>query len=155
MPDSRRAWAVWFALLTSTTVVLSLAVLTPLYPVDVQAAIRWAFAPVCHQIPARSPHIGGVPIAICDRCTGIYVGVVGGVAVMGWGRTIWQVLGSRGRYLLVGSLVPLGLDWAGPVLGLWTNVPYSRAITGFVFGIVAASFVTDRLLRRVERTAST
>lgn len=149
-----RVRLVWFALLASSALVFSLAVLAPFFPVEVQAAIRWAFAPACHQIPARSLHIHGVPIAICDRCTGIYFGVVVGVAGTGWFRSFWAAVGARARYLLVGSLVPLGVDWLGPVLGLWSNDPISRAVTGLVFGVVAASFLTDRLLRKVARTGA-
>lgn len=145
---------VWFGLLASTTFVLSVAVLTPLFPVEVQSVLRWAFAPVCHQLPARSPHIGGLPIAICDRCTGIYAGVVLGVLIAQWTRPLWGTLGAHRPYVLIGSVIPVGLDWIGPMLGLWNNVPQSRALTGFAFGIVAASFVTDRLLQKAVRSAS-
>lgn len=145
---------VWFGLLASTTFVLSVAVLTPLFPVEVQAVLRWAFAPVCHQLPARSPHIAGLPIAICDRCTGIYVGVVLGVLIAQWTKPLWGALGARRPYVLIGSVIPVGLDWVGPVVGVWSNVPQSRALTGFVFGIVAASFVTDRLLQKAVGAAS-
>lgn len=149
-----RTQLVWLALLAGTSLVFSAAVLTPFFPAEVQAAVRWAFAPACHQLPARSLHLGGAPMAICDRCTGIYLGVVLGVAGTGWGRSGWKALGWYSRYVLLGAAVPLGLDWVGPVVGLWANGPYSRAITGLVFGVVAASFVTDRILRRVRKEVS-
>lgn len=148
----QRARYIWWGLLAATSGVLILAFLPPVLSAEFQAAVRASFASVCHQIPSRSPHIGGVPIAICDRCTGIYVGLVIGVIGTGWGRGLWQRLGSHGRFLLLGSLIPLGVDWIGPILGVWSNVPISRASTGFVFGSIAASFVTDRLLRKVART---
>lgn len=151
MPGQYHARLVWVFLLTATGFIFAAAVLTPFFPLEVQAAVRWAFAPACHQLPGRSPHIAGVPIAICDRCAGIYFGVFMGVGILPWGSSLWRRMGSGGRYVLLGSLIPLGLDWVGPVLGLWNNVPYSRALTGLLFGIVAASYVTDRLIRHVPR----
>ena len=148
-----RTRIVWYGLLAGTSGLLLLALLPPFLPAEMQGVVRGCFASVCHQMPSRSPHIGGVPIAICDRCSGIYLGVVLGVAVTRWGRSLWTVLGRQGRYLLLGSLVPLGVDWVAPVVGLWQNGPISRALTGLLFGIVAASYVTDRVLRRTTRAA--
>lgn len=150
----RRTRLIWYGLLGGTGGVLLLALLPPFLPAEMQGVVRRCFAPVCHQLPSRSPHIGGVPIAICDRCSGIYLGLVVGVVVTGWGRSLWAALGQHGHYLLLGTLVPLGVDWIGPMLGLWSNGPISRALTGFLFGVVAASYVTNQLLRRVARTSS-
>ena len=151
-----RTRLVWYGLLVGTSGVLLFALLPPFLPVEMQRVVRRGFASVCHQMPGRSPHIGGGPIAICDRCSGIYLGLVVGASrlLSGGGEGLWAVLGRHGRYLLLGSLVPISLDWAGPVLGLWGNGPVSRALTGLLFGTVAASYVTDRLLRRVARTAA-
>ncbi len=154
MVDMRRVQRLWWALLAGTGSLFVLALLPPFLPVEMQAVTRQCFASVCHQWPSRSPQIGGVPIALCDRCSGIYLGLVVGVAATGWGRFPWRTLGGHGRYLLLGAVVPLGLNWMGPVLGLWGNGPFSRALTGLLFGGIAASYVTDRLLRRITRTAS-
>lgn len=154
MSRGYRPRIVWWALLAATTGVLVLAMLPPVLPAEMAAVVRGCFGPVCHQIPARSPHFGGVPVAICDRCVGIYGGLVIGVLVTGWGDGLWQMVGTQGRYVLLGSLVPLGIDWGAPVLGLWSSFPASRAVTGFVFGSIAASYVTHRLLRRLARTPS-
>jgi len=149
----RRPRLVWYVLLASTSGMLLLAVLPPFLPSGAQAVVRDCLAPVCHQIPSRSPHLYGVPLAICDRCTGIYLGLVLGVAVTGWGQGLWAELGRHGRYVLLGSLAPLSIDWIGPVLGLWSNGPVSRALTGLLFGSIAASYVTDRVLRKASSEA--
>jgi uncharacterized membrane protein len=138
-------------MLAAVVTVLAGALSPPLLSPTWRAAMMHVFSPVCHQIPVRSPVLGGVQIAICDRCTGIYLGLVIGVATVGWGRGIWRAIGRHDRYLLLGSLVPAGIDWLGPILGLWGNGPVSRALTGMLFGIVAASFVADRLLTRLRR----
>lgn len=150
----RRRRLLWYGLLAGTASLFVLALLPPFLPVEMQSVVRQCFGPVCHQLPSRSPKIGGVPIAVCDRCSGIYLGLVVGVSATGWGRYPWRALGRHGRYLLLGAVVPLGLNWVGPVLGLWSNGPLGRALTGLLFGVVAASYVTDQLLRRVARTNS-
>ncbi|MEF8864515.1 MAG: DUF2085 domain-containing protein [Salinibacter sp.] len=151
--NRRRVRLVWYGLLAITSGVLALAMLPPVLSAPLQAVVRDGFAPVCHQMPARSLHVGGVPVALCDRCTGIYVGLVLGVAGTGWGSDLWGMIGAYGRYVFLGAIVPVGLDWAGPLLHLWENGPASRILTGLLFGIVAASYVTIRLLRRKARAS--
>jgi uncharacterized membrane protein len=141
--------------LAITSGVFVLAMLPPFLPVGLGAVVRQGFASVCHQLPGRSPHLGGGAVALCDRCTGIYFGLVLGVAGTGWGHGGWAALGQYDRYVLLGALVPLALDWAGPLLQCWENGPISRALTGLLFGGVAASYVTARLLRRSTRAFRT
>jgi uncharacterized membrane protein len=143
-------------MLTATTMLLATALSTPLWSAEGRAAVMHLFTPVCHQIPVRSPFLGGVQLALCDRCMGIYLGLVVGVATVTLTHHLWRRIGSYDRYLFLGSLVPMGIDWGGPVLGLWAGGPASRALTGLAFGVVAASFVADRVLRQAfrEREAS-
>jgi len=148
-----RAHVLRHGLLAATSSIFLLALLPPLLPVELQSVVRQCFGSVCHQWPGRSPQIGGVHIALCDRCIGIYLGLVIGAAT-GEGRFLWRTLGGHERYLLLGAVVPIGLDWIGPVLGLWANGALSRALTGLLFGTIAASYVADRLLRRVARAKS-
>ena len=139
---------VWRGLLVVTSAVFGVALSTPLLSPAGRALVMHLFSPVCHQIPVRSPFLDGVQIAICDRCAGIYLGLILGVATVWGGHRLWQRAGRYDRYLLLGSLVPMGIDWIGPLLGLWPNMPTTRALTGLIFGLVAASFVADRLLWR-------
>lgn len=145
---SRHRRLVWSGLLAVTSLVFGAALSTPLWSPGGRAVVMNLFAPVCHQIPMRSPFLGGVQIAICDRCAGIYLGLVLGVATVWGARRLWQWAGRYDRYLLLSSLVPMGIDWVGPLLGLWPNAAPSRALTGLIFGLIAASFVADRLLWR-------
>ena len=149
--SSRNRRLLWSGLLAVTTLVLAVALSTPLWSPPGRATVMHLFALVCHQIPARSPVLGGVQLALCDRCLGIYLGLVIGVGTVGGARRLWRWAGRNDRYLLLGSLVPMGVDWFGPVLGLWPNSPVSRALTGLVFGVIAASFVADRVLWRSVR----
>jgi len=154
MSEQPRTRRVWYGLLAGTSSIFLLALLPPFLPSDMQAVVRQCYAPVCHQLPGRSLHIGGVPLAICDRCSGIYLGLVLGVSVTGWGGSVWAALGRQSRYLLLGSLVPLAIDWIAPFLGVWQNGPASRGLTGLLFGVVAAGYVTDQVMRRMARAAA-
>ena len=88
--------------------------------------LRWLLQPICHQLPARSPHLFGEALAACHRCVGLYVGFTAGVAV-------WPLLPALARKLaanprcVVLFLLPLGVDWA-----LLENTAASRLATGAI-----------------------
>lgn len=105
-----------------------------------------AFAPVCHQLPGRSPQVDGVAFAVCHRCYGIYLGLpLALVAFWGLlGRASW--LHRHARWILAASLVPIAIDWGGDWLGWWTNTPASRMATGGVFGLVAGLYLAHAVL---------
>src|ERR1044072_7313244 len=50
------------------------AALAPVLPSPLAAAVYAAGGFICHQIPDRSFHWHGAQLAVCARCTGIYVG---------------------------------------------------------------------------------
>lgn len=155
----RRVWQVWIGISVGVATSLGLAWLPPFVPASLRPALMRTFAPLCHQQPGRSPHVDGVVMAVCDRCSGIYAGLIAGAILSGFVRSRWRRLGDRARFVLLGSLVPLGIDWAAYYVGAWTtlpvtNTPLSRAVTGFVFGLVAALYVVDSLTRAVEREMS-
>ena len=88
--------------------------------------LRWLLHPICHQLPARSPHLFGEPLAACHRCMGLYLGFTLGIAV-------WPLLPALARRLaanprcVAACLIPLGIDWA-----LLENTAASRFATGMV-----------------------
>ena len=131
-----------------------LATLPPFLDPGVRLFLVRAFSGVCHQIADRSPHLLGVPLAVCHRCYGIYWGLpLAALAFLALSR--WDGRISRAaRWLVPASLVPPGADWLGDVLGLWTNTPLSRFLTGAVFGLVAGYFLARALSELfVERRA--
>ena len=120
---------------------LALIFAPPFLPDGPRAVVERAFALVCHRLPDRSFHAGGVALGVCHRCTGIYAGLLAGALafplLVRWDR----VLDRRAALLLGGSLVPLGLDWTLDALGLWANTPASRVATGAVFGLAAGVYL--------------
>lgn len=140
-------WMVWGFTLVATLLVVGLISLPPLLGPEMRAWIMAGFSPLCHQLPGRSPHIDGVQLAVCHRCYGIYWGLP--LAVVAWlGVGGWERLLDRwARWVVAGSLVPLTIDWGGDVVGLWTNTPLSRLITGGLFGVVAGLFLIRAVMQ--------
>ena len=120
--------------------VLLLVTLPPFVAPEWRIVLMQVFAPVCHQIAERSFHVGGVALAACHRCYGIYWGLF-------LGPVIYLVARRReySRLLLWLGLLPLGLDWTLDAVALWHNTPLSRMFTGGVFGVVAGLFVAQAL----------
>ena len=119
------------------------------------------FSPVCHQIPERSFALLGHAWAVCHRCAGIHFGVF--IASLA-GFKILSVPDSslKRRIRVIAAGAPLILDALLPYTGLWTNTPFSRFFTGFIFGgmlssllvLGIAEFLKDALWQRISFRAS-
>lgn len=138
----RRFWWGWSLALTLTTLVVVLATVPPFVGPELRAALMQGFSTVCHQLPARSPSVDGVPLAVCHRCYGLYWGLP--LAVLGFLLVAPRRsarLQQRAPWVLALALVPLTFDWLLGVTGLWENTPWSRAVTGALFGVVAGFYL--------------
>ncbi len=100
---------------------------------------------VCHQIPERSFNFSGFPLGVCSRCTGIYAGFVVGLGLHPFARDLREER-FPARWILIVSAFPMAIDFAGGLLGLFTNTFLSRALTGMLFGAVAAFYVQPGLV---------
>lgn len=98
------------------------------------------FSVICHQIPERSWHSLGFPLAVCSRCTAIYLGGMVGLLVypLAVGSVEQRAYASRSRRWLLLSLLPMLvdviLDWAGII----RNTFITRTLTGLIVGVAAA-----------------
>lgn len=108
------------------------------------------FAPVCHQNPARSFTIFGHSWAVCQRCSGIYLGLFLASWVPFEMNGILDSISRRRIWVLCGT-APLILDVFLQSAGLWTNTPVSRFITGLLFGIMLSSLAVPALAELAER----
>jgi uncharacterized membrane protein len=104
-----------------------------------------AFSYVCHQLPERSFHLAGHPLAVCSRCTGLYTGFAIAALLYPLLRSLNRTNPPARRWLLVAA-VPMSLDVGLDVLGVWQNTPSSRLMTGLLLGAVAAFFVIPGLI---------
>ena len=107
---------------------------------EVSIVLYRAFSAVCHQLPERSFDWMGFPLAVCARCTGIYVGVVAGLLLYPWLRRL-ENPEAPSRWWLIGAAIPMALDFGGGWLGLFANTCSSRAATGAGFGLAAAFYI--------------
>ncbi len=115
-------------------------------PDGVRHMVMATFSSVCHQLPGRSAQINGIQLGVCHRCLGIYWGVPIAAVIFGLSRGFWPVKRNTGFWILLLAAVPMMIDWSGDIVGLWTNTPVSRVITGSVFGITAGYFFTRALV---------
>ena len=130
-------WVYW-PLLIGCLMVLGVVVAAPLAAHQGSPLAGWLYLPfhsVCHQMGERSFHLMGHALAVCHRCTGLYVGFTIGLMVLPFLGAARRFFFSHPRILLL-LAVPMALD-----VFLWQNVPASRVATGFVaafpFGIFA------------------
>lgn len=97
------------------------------------------FSTICHQYESRSLHIFGHKLAVCARCSGIYVGFLAGVLAVPFivrRRTVPSF-----RLLVVGA-IPMILDVFLGAAGLTPENLTTRAVTGLFFGVVSAFALT-------------
>ena len=109
------------------------------------AILHRAFSAVCHQIPERSFHLHDFPLAVCSRCTGIYVGFVFGLMLYPFVRSLREEAMPHSRWLLLAA-APMLIDFGGGVLGLFNNTFFSRTATGALLGSVAAFYLLPAFL---------
>ncbi len=151
MPEARThfSWG-WLGAVGAAALVVVLATLPPLVGIEARLMLMTAFSGVCHQIAERSPQVAGVPLAVCHRCYGIYLGVLAGALLFPLLRR--PLAGRHTGRLLLAAALPAAVDWGGDVAGLWMNTPATRVATGALFGVVAGCCLARALAQASRRT---
>ncbi|MBZ5551873.1 MAG: DUF2085 domain-containing protein [Acidobacteriia bacterium] len=106
------------------------------------------FSPVCHQRADRSFFAFGHHLAVCHRCTGIYLGALAGLLLVpllslarpGKREGLVRVR-IQNRALLLLALALMAADVGGELLGIRHSTPMSRFLTGAFCGIVATFYL--------------
>lgn len=128
----------YWALLMSTSFWLLLVAWPVLSPKLGWGPAGWVylvFKPVCHQLSSRSFHPFGHQLAVCTRCTGIYLGFWLGLLILpGWRRLSGRLL-AQPRILLLFAL-PMFVNVLLP-----DNTPWGRFATGLLAGFPVSLFV--------------
>jgi uncharacterized membrane protein len=116
-----------------------------------------AFSPICHQIPERCFTFHGQPLAVCGRCLGIYLGFAAGLVLYPFIRGFSKLELPSVRVFLPLTL-PMALDGAAGILGIWKSPIGVRFATGAVWGAILPFFfvtgLADLLLTRRKRAAA-
>jgi uncharacterized membrane protein len=97
---------------------------------------------VCHQQPARSPHLWDIQFPLCWRCSGILAGAVT--------LLIWLVLAKRTLppyrlSVLLSLLLPFDVLIAR--LGIWDGRNSSRFLTGLLWGLFGTTMILHLAVR--------
>jgi len=112
----------------------------------VAAGVYRAGARICHQRPARSFRIGDLPMPVCARCTGLYVGAAAAAPL-----ALFLVAGARGlssrraRRIAAVAALPTLLTWGLEVAHLAHPSNTVRAIAGLPLGFALAWLVLAAL----------
>lgn len=98
---------------------------------------------LCHQKAERAFFINGNQMPFCVRCTGIWVGLAIGLGFMIFYTT---ELNERIFFLILITIIPLGVDGVGQLIGLWDSINLIRLFTGLLAGFgcgIAIGLIVD------------
>lgn len=93
------------------------------------------FSPTCHQIPSRCFYAFGHPLAVCARCLGIYCGFLLGILIFPFMQGFDSPALPKAKTFVLLS-IPIALDAAVNLLGVWTSPDWVRFLTGIVWGLI-------------------
>ncbi len=141
---TRGAFVAWCVVAGGALALFGLVLVAPLALargyVTLSYVLYMVFHAVCHQIAERSFHVAGYALAVCARCTGIYVGFVLGALFYPLMRSL-KIRETPARVWLFVAALPTAADFTLGVLGVWGNTHLSRSLTGALLGAAAAFFV--------------
>jgi len=145
----RQAFKVWLIGGAVVLVWVLLILLAPLAKANgftqISAPLYHFFSYLCHQIPDRSFHIEGEQFGVCSRCFGVYFGIFAGFAIYPLWRKIDDIE-PISRIWLALSVIPIGVDWALTIFGVWANTFTSRFVTGMILGAACATFIVPAIV---------
>ena len=140
----RRARAAWAAALSVAALLVGAIVAAPALRAQgalfISEALYRGFHAACHQMPERSFHLWGFPLAVCARCTGLYAGALAGFVVYPLARALTRTDAPPRAWLFLAA-VPTSVDFALGVLGVWENTHWSRFLTAALLGGASAFYV--------------
>jgi len=111
------------------------------------AWIILAFSPLCHQEPARSFQVDGHPMAVCARCTGIYLGfLLGLITVM-----LFRIHRPPTGRMIAGCFVPSALFMALTATRWVPDLSWLRALAGAPLGAVTGILALTALDQWIQK----
>ena len=111
------------------------------------ASMRWRmlFRLLCHTRIERSFVLFGAPMPICARCTGVYLGMLAGIALF----VVMPLLRERVmRVVAIACVIPLALDGLTQLTGLRESTNPLRVATGLVAGLAFGLWILSAVERR-------
>lgn len=118
-------WGVFCAMILAAPILLSFS--CP----RIASVLYLSFSTICHQIPDRSFFILGYSFPVCERCSGIYLGLLLGSLVEA--RFVHRSSTAR-RVWVLAACIPMLADFSLSFSGLWIGTGPVRFATGLWFG---------------------
>jgi len=134
-------------------IILSASTLTA-WAIAHGASMRWRllFRLICHGIPSRCIEAFGVPMPICARCTGIYLGLIAGLLAFALIPFVTEKLMRTISFIAV---TPLAIDGLTQLARLRESTNPLRLATGIAAGLAFGMWVLSAVERRGEARLST
>lgn len=128
------------------TAILGLSALCS-WAIAAGASMQWrlAFRLICHGRVERSLELFGVPMPICARCTGIYVGLLAGLAAFWLIRFVKE---KTMRMAAFAAVTPLAIDGLTQLTGLRESTNPLRIATGVITGLAFGLWILAAVERR-------
>lgn len=151
-PDRRGRAAVLLTALLAGIFVLGLFLIPWLEARGTTAAtpFRLVYAPLCHQIDSRSVQHDSRPVAVCARCTGLYVGGLFGL-LLAAGFVVGRGRDPRPLWFAV-AVAPTLIDALLPRIG-WVGLPNGPRLllalpAGLMIGVFLSIGIYDLITSR-------
>lgn len=145
--EKRRPWLDWLLLAGGLAVIAVIWFITPGGLLDKADHVGYG---VCHQIPIRSPFFGGRQLPLCARCSGQFLGALGGLLLLvalGRGKAA-KLPPAAVSAVLLGFIAVWALDGLNSYLTFFPGAPYLyephnilRTTTGAMQGVALISLV--------------
>ena len=108
------------------------------------------YAPICHQIDARSLHVVGEKLGVCARCSSIYFGFLLSLIVYPFVRELSRP-SLPTRHWVALAVVPMIVDVILTYAGIHTSTLVTRAFTGVMFGSIMPYYIIPPLLEGIAQ----
>lgn len=118
------------------------------------ASMQWRllFRLICHGRIERSLELFDVPMPICARCTGIYVGLMGGLAAF------WLIRFVKEKWMRTAAFIavtPLAIDGLTQLAGFRESTNPLRIATGVIAGLAFGLWILSAVERRDDSSFTT
>jgi len=146
------SWFVYLSFLLFTSIwcllILTAPLLVSMGQKDLGMLNYNLFSPLCHQMPERSLFLFGHKLAVCARCTGIYLGILLSTLLYP------KIKGIKNNqippiWLLLVAVLPIGFDGLTQYFGLRESTNILRLATGLVFGVILPIYLMPLYIKIV------
>lgn len=140
---------VWLVISAGVGLLISLIFAAPIAEASGHSYVAYtlyqSFGHLCHQIPERSFFIAGHKLAVCARCTGLYLGFAAALSFYPLISSLRRTQTPQRKWLFIAA-APMAIDVALGFFRIWANTHLSRFSTGALLGAVVVFYLMPGLV---------